>query len=264
MRQLANGPLAAMADSKDFRGLIHLGRGAFTINDGKNAAMAMVSLFFPKITHVLHVDDDLVFPRGFGPLVGPLPSLTAIGVSGSPDLCRLEWLELYLGCVAKRARIFDGPRPQGLVASLLKKERLPLLFDVIGRYTDLRVPVDRKTCKRAGWIRTTREFSCASFISDVRNYPQSISRLGTRRIGSGSMQSRMVRRDSFRLRSFRKRLAKRCSRGWNSRSAARPSPSSPIAQTAHLCSPNTGTWPRGCAAFSNLRTRPNMSHSSRL
>jgi len=100
--------------------------------------------------------------------------LTAIGISGSPDLCRLEWLELYLGCVAKRARIFDGPRPQGLVASLLKKEPLPLLFDVIGRYTDLRVPVDRKARKRAGWIRTTREFSCASFISDVSNYRETI------------------------------------------------------------------------------------------
>ena len=174
MRQLANGPLAAMAEGEAFGDLIRLGRGAFTIHDGKNAAMAMVRLFFPAITHVLHVDDDLVFPRTFVLPDGPFPSLTAIAVSGSPDLCRLEWLELYLGCLAKRADVSDGPRPPGLVAALLKEEPLPLLFDVIGRYTDLPVPADCKVPKRARRIKTAREFSCASFISHVHNYKDSV------------------------------------------------------------------------------------------
>ena len=115
---------------------MELGRPGWNVQDARNIGMIASALLHPECTRVLNLDSDMVLPGDLALDSFGLSQFAGFRISGCPDLCRLEWLELYCRAAAARSGVSLSPA-NTYTGKLILQLRAEGILTLLRHYTDL-------------------------------------------------------------------------------------------------------------------------------
>ncbi|KZL05060.1 hypothetical protein [Pseudovibrio sp. Ad26] len=140
-----------------------LGNPGWSAHHGRMIGMLLTRIFFPEALRTLHLDADIVIPYDLNLKLDELPPFTCFGLSGCPDLSRLEWIE-FAALSGLPPTKFNATRYVEKLRCSLKDTEIDAIFD---HYTDLCGCLEDNNLPHIK-LPTREEFHGATYLLDPK------------------------------------------------------------------------------------------------